>query len=218
MLFSLFSNPISFVFYLVGLFIAITVHEFAHAWMADKLGDPTPRLDGRVTLNPKAHIDPWGLVVLLFFGFGWGRPVQYDPYNLKEPRRDSAYIALAGPVSNIILASILSVLIYLFNLIEFPFLSIISLIVFPPLIMLNLTLAIFNLLPVHPLDGFSIVEGFLPRDQAADWSQLRRYGMIFLLLLIIPIGSQSMVSMIMRPIMQFVVPLFIPSFGSGGIV
>lgn len=218
MLFSLFSNPISFIFYLVGLFIAITVHEFAHAWMADKLGDPTPRLDGRVTLNPKAHIDPWGLVVLLFFGFGWGRPVQYDPYNLKDPRRDSAYIALAGPVSNIILASILSALIYLFNLINFPFLSIISLIVFPPLIMLNLTLAIFNLLPVHPLDGFSIVEGFLPRDQAADWSQLRRYGMIFLLLLIIPVGSQSMVSMIMRPIMQFVVPLFIPSFGGGGIV
>lgn len=218
MLFSLFSNPISFIFYLVGLFIAITVHEFAHAWMADKLGDPTPRLDGRVTLNPKAHIDPWGLVVLLFFGFGWGRPVQYDPYNLKDPRRDSAYIALAGPVSNIILASILSALIYLFNLIDFPFLSIISLIVFPPLIMLNLTLAIFNLLPVHPLDGFSIVEGFLPRDQAADWSQLRRYGMIFLLLLIIPIGSQSMVSMIMRPIIQFVMPLFIPSFGGGGIV
>lgn len=218
MLFSLFSNPISFVFYLAGLFIAITVHEFAHAWMADKLGDPTPRLDGRVTLNPKAHIDPWGLVVLLFFGFGWGRPVQYDPYNLKDPRRDSAYIALAGPVSNILLASLLSFLIYLFNLIDFSILSIISQIVFPPLIMLNLTLAIFNLLPVHPLDGFSIVEGFLPRDQAADWSQLRRYGIIFLLLLIIPIGSQSMVSMIMRPIMQFVVPLFIPSFGGGGVV
>lgn len=218
MLFSLFSNPISFVFYLIGLFIAITIHEFAHAWMADRLGDPTPRLDGRVTLNPKAHIDPWGLVVLLFFGFGWGRPVQYDPYNLKDPRRDSAYIALAGPVSNILLASLLSFLIYLFNLIDFSILSIISQIVFPPLIMLNLTLAIFNLLPVHPLDGFSIVEGFLPRDQAADWSQLRRYGMIFLLLLIIPIGSQSMVSMIMRPIMQFVVPLFIPSFGGGGVV
>src|SRR3990172_11954241 len=100
----LFNNPLSFVFWLLGLTVAITVHEFAHAYAAERLGDPTPRLMGRLTLNPLAHLDPLGTLMLLIARFGWGKPVQFDPFNLRHPRRDSALISLAGPASNLIMA------------------------------------------------------------------------------------------------------------------
>jgi len=103
------SNPMSLLFVAAALLSAITVHEFAHAFMAERLGDPTPRLQGRLTLNPLAHLDPLGTLMLFIIGFGWGKPVQFDPYNLKNPRRDAALISFAGPLSNIILASILSI-------------------------------------------------------------------------------------------------------------
>lgn len=218
MLLSLFSNPISFVFYITSLFIALSVHEASHALAADKLGDPTPRLDGRITLNPLAHIDLSGLLFMLFFGFGWGKPVMFDPYNLKNPRKDAAIISLAGPASNFILALSLSLILRLFNLFNLSFLSTIGLIIFSPLIMVNLTLGIFNLIPIHPLDGFKIVGGLVSEDQAHDWFQLQRYGMIFLLLFIIPLGSTSMLDMVMQPILRFVIPLFIPSLPGAGII
>jgi Zn-dependent protease len=211
MLFSLFSNPISFLFYIVSLFIALSVHEASHALAADKLGDPTPRLDGRITLNPLAHIDLSGLLFMLFFGFGWGKPVMFDPYNLKNPRRDAAFISLAGPASNILLAFCLSILLRSFNFFNLSLISTIGYIILAPFITINLTLGIFNLLPIHPLDGFKIVGGILPTEQAVDWFQLQRYGMIFLLLLIIPLGSNSMLDVILHPILRFVVPLFVPS-------
>ncbi len=211
MILSLFSNPISFIFYIISLFIALSVHEASHALAADKLGDPTPRLDGRITLDPRAHIDLSGLLFLLFFGFGWGKPVMFDPFNLKNPRKDAALISLAGPASNIALALCLSLILRSFNLFNIPLLSTIGYLLFYPLITINLTLGIFNLLPIHPLDGFKIVGGILSPDQAADWFQLQRYGMIFLLLLIIPLGSRSMLDVILQPILRFVVPLFVPS-------
>lgn len=211
MLLSLFSNPISFLFYIVSLFIALSVHEASHALAADKLGDPTPRLEGRITLNPLAHIDLSGLLFMLFFGFGWGKPVMFDPYNLKNPRKDAALISLAGPASNFALALLLSLILRSFNLFNFSLLSTIGYMVLAPLITINLTLGIFNLLPIHPLDGFKIVGGLLSEDQAEDWFQLQRYGMIFLLLFIIPLGSNSMLDMVLRPIMQFVIPLFVPA-------
>jgi Zn-dependent protease len=211
MLFSMFSNPLSFLFYILSLFIALSVHEASHALAADKLGDPTPRLEGRITLNPLAHIDLSGLLFMLFFGFGWGKPVQFDPYNLKNPRKDAALISLAGPASNFVLALVLSLILRSFNLFNLSLVSTIGYIVLAPMIMINLTLGIFNLMPIHPLDGFKIVGGLLNEDQAHDWFQLQRYGMIFLLLFIIPLGSTSMLDMVLRPIMQFVIPLFIPT-------
>lgn len=211
MLFSMFSNPISFLFYIVSLFIALSVHEASHALAADKLGDPTPRLDGRITLNPLAHIDLSGLLFMLFFGFGWGKPVMFDPYNLKNPRRDAALISLAGPASNILLALCLSILLRSFNFFNLSLFSTIGYLIFSPLITINLTLGIFNLLPIHPLDGFKIVGGILSTEQAVEWFQLQRYGMIFLLLLIIPLGSNSMLDLVLQPILRFVVPLFVPS-------
>ncbi len=213
MLFSLFSNPLSFLFYILSLFLALSIHESAHAWTADRLGDPTARLEGRISLNPIRHIDISGLLFMLFFGFGWGKPVMFDPYNLKNPRKDAALISLAGPASNILCALLLSLLIRLFNLLSLPSIATIGYLVLGPLITINITLGLFNLLPIHPLDGFKIVGGILPSDKAEEWYGLQRYGMIFLLLLIIPLGSTSMLDTIMQPIVRVILPLFLPSIG-----
>src|SRR3989338_3130137 len=108
MISSLFSNPLLLIIYLISLLVAITIHEFSHAYFADKLGDPTARLMGRISLNPLVHLDPLGTLMLFLVGFGWGKPVQFDPFNLANPRRDAAVISFAGPLSNIILANALS--------------------------------------------------------------------------------------------------------------
>lgn len=191
-------SPLLFVVYLVALLMAIAVHEFSHAFAADKLGDPTPRLQGRVTLNPRAHIDLMGILFLFMFGFGWGRPVQFDPYNLRNPRRDAALISVAGPVSNLLIAIVLSLILRASGL------SI--LVIF---IQLNVMLAIFNLLPIHPLDGFKIVGGLLPEDAAREWYQLQKYGLLFLILLILPIGKGSMITSIISPAINLVMGLLI---------
>lgn len=196
---SLLSNPLLLVVYIVSLLTAIGIHEYAHARTADYLGDPTPRLQGRVSLNPLVHIDLAGILFLVFFGFGWGKPVIFDPYNLKNPRRDAALISIAGPVSNIILAIILSLVLRLTGA-EF---------ILIPAISLNIMLAVFNLLPVAPLDGFKIVGGILSERRAREWYGLERYGMIFLLLLVIPIGGSSMVQVILRPIMSFALQILL---------
>src|SRR3989339_1835794 len=103
---TLFSSPMAFLSSLLAIIAAISIHEFSHAWAADRLGDPTPRLQGRLTLNPKAHLDPIGTLMLILFRFGWGKPVMFDPFNLKNPRRDAMLIGLAGPASNLISAAI----------------------------------------------------------------------------------------------------------------
>lgn len=167
----------SFIPWAIALLIAVTVHEFSHAAAADYLGDPTARLAGRKTLNPLAHLDIFGTLSLLIFHIGWGKPVPVDPYNLRDPRRDSALISLAGPGSNLILATILALIVKVLNL---PVLTIFYAIV-QSAIILNVSLAIFNLLPIHPLDGFKIVLGFLPEKRAYEWKQLESYGLLFLL-------------------------------------
>lgn len=200
----LFSNPLIFVVYLISILVAITIHEFSHAWAADYLGDPTPRLQGRLKLNPLVHIDKFGMLFLLFFGFGWGKPVQFDPYNLKSPRKDAAIISLAGPSSNFILAIILAIVLKLLIFLQLKFLIIIGGLIFIPMIKMNIILGVFNLLPIHPLDGFQIVGGFLPEEKAREWQQLQRYGMIFLILLIFPINGSSMLNNILQPIVDFI--------------
>jgi len=214
MLSYLFSNPLMFVFSLIALFAAITIHEFSHALAADFLGDPTPRLQKRLTLNPKAHLDPFGLLFLFFFGFGWGRPVEFDPFNLKNPRRDAAIISLAGPISNLILALILSILLKLFIFFKIKTLYTIGSLFFVPMIYLNVVLAVFNFLPIHPLDGFKIVGGVLPEKQAKDWYDLEKYGTIFLLMMFFPLGKSSMIDLLIRPMVSFLTNLLLP-FPSG---
>lgn len=194
----LFQSPLIFILYLVALLAAISIHEFSHAFVADKLGDPTPQRQGRITLNPRAHIDLMGILFLFMFGFGWGRPVQFDPFNLKNPRRDAALISVAGPISNFLLAILITIALKITGL-QF-------LIIF---IQLNVMLGVFNLLPIHPLDGFKIVGGLLPEDKAREWYQLERYGILFLILLILPIGKGSMISSIISPAISFVMRILL---------
>lgn len=200
----LFTNPLLFAIWIVALLVAITIHEFAHAYTADYLGDPTPRSQGRLTLNPLAHLDPIGTLMLLLFRFGWGRPVQFDPHNLDNPRQDAAKISIAGPVSNLILAFLASIVArFIVPAFYAP--------MFYPVIFLNVALAIFNLVPVHPLDGGKIILGLLPRDLAYEWDTvMHRYGIIILLLLIIPVGGTSPIISLIYPIVDFILSILLP--------
>lgn len=210
----LFNNPLSFLFFLLGLLVAVTIHEFAHAWMADKLGDPTPRLNDRLTPNPLAHLDPIGTVlpILLMFSrspivFGWGKPVPIDPYNFQNPRRDTASVALAGPASNLILAIILSLIL------KIPLITHYSLLItlFVPIITLNVSLAIFNLLPIPPLDGAKILLGFLPKTWGVKLEEsLSQYGVFLLIILIFPFfGGVSLAVKLIWPIIEGILGLLL---------
>lgn len=199
----LFSDPISFVLVAVGLVVSITIHEFAHAFAADKLGDPTPRYQGRVTLDPRAHLDPLGTLAILLIGFGWGKAVQFDPFNLKDPKKETALIALAGPASNIVLATALSLVIGIFNLNGILGAALV------PIIFVNVMLAIFNLIPVYPLDGSKILQAILPKQTALEYELfMSRYSNILLLALILPIfSSRSAASHLILPVIDFVISL-----------
>jgi len=209
---------ISVVYLIIGFLVAITVHEASHAWMADRLGDPTARAMGRLTLNPLAHLDIYGTVLipllLIFLGspivVGWAKPVEYDPYNLANPKRDAALISLAGPASNLIIATLSAIFL---RLSLAPFSSAIALSgLFYALILVNVGLAIFNLIPVHPLDGGKILIGLLPKKEAYELDIfLRRYGLILLLFLLFPIfGGNSLISIVIYPVINVILRLFIP--------
>jgi Zn-dependent protease len=174
----------------ITLVIAISVHEFSHAYAADLLGDPTPRRDGRITLNPLAHLDPLGSIIFIVSGFGWGRPVLTNPYNLRPPIRTSmAIVAVAGPFSNFILA-LLGAIPYRLGLAQFLNVGAIpgvtpSVADFMYLfISVNLGLMLFNLIPIAPLDGSKIAVGVLPREWAEPLARLEPYGPMILLLLL----------------------------------
>lgn len=201
----LFSNPLAFFIIAFGIVLALTIHEYAHARAADSLGDPTPRSQGRLTLDPRSHLDPLGTIALLFLGFGWGRPVQFDPYNLRDPRRDSALIALAGPASNILFAIVLSLLIRFV-----PTLGIASTI-FAILLKMNVALAIFNLVPIFPLDGEKILGGLLSPDLYGEFAAImNQYGTIILVLMLLPIaGGSSPISLLISPVVSFVTGLLL---------
>lgn len=166
-----FGSPAIALAWIMAIFGALTIHEFSHALVGKLRGDKTAEYEGRLTLNPIKHIDPTGLILLLLFGFGWAKPVPYNPYNLKDPKWDSVKIALAGPGSNLVMAIVSAVafrvlvgmgMITSFNLLAiFLFLFII----------LNLFLLFFNLIPVHPLDGSKLFFALFDKPQH---EQMRR--------------------------------------------
>jgi Zn-dependent protease len=176
---------------ILAIVVAITFHEFAHAWTADRLGDDTPSLQGRVTLNPLAHLDPVGSVLFLLFRFGWGKPVIYNPMRLKR-RSDELLIALAGPASNLLLAFIFNLAAYLLGKTGLPvgLLGIAA--------DTNVLLAAFNILPIPPLDGSSIVAYFWPEYRSLLGSQIG----VFLLLAVVFLGG-SLLNGILLPVENF---------------
>lgn len=210
MLFSLLILAIAFL-------VSLSIHEMAHAYMADRLGDPTAQLEGRVTLNPFAHLDPVGTLlpfVLIMTGspivFGWGKPVPFDPFNLRHPRRDSALISLSGPVANLTLAALLSAIVRLAPYAIGSSAYILGAILTPAII-LNVSWAIFNLIPIHPLDGGKVLVGFLPKELAYQVDDiLNQFGMIVLIFLLFPFRGFSPVSTIIAPIVQTIVRLLLP--------
>jgi Zn-dependent protease len=171
-----------------AVLIGLTVHELAHAWAALRLGDDTPRLMGRLTLNPLKHIDPIGFIMLVVAGFGWAKPVMIDRAKLKRPARDDILIALAGPFSNLLLAVLLVFLLRLVvALVPYSsgpvFQTVVS--VFLVFMAMNVALGLFNLLPIPPLDGSHLVTNVLSLKSAASAALFFRYGSIALLALIV---------------------------------
>jgi len=175
------------IFFFIVIILSAIIHEYMHGWVAERLGDPTARLAGRLTLNPLAHIDPVGtiflplLLVLMNTNllFGWAKPVPYNPFNLRDKRFGPAIVAAAGPLTNLFIAIILGLCVRLFNPSVFTgFLSIV--------VYVNVLLAIFNLVPLPPLDGSKILFAILPETHA--WEkfkiQIERYGMILVFVFI----------------------------------
>jgi len=196
------------LFILIAFLLSLSVHEAAHAYVADRLGDPSARLAGRVSLNPLVHLDPIGTLLPLFLlltgspiVFGWGKPVPFDPYNLQRPRRDTALISVSGALANLSLAVILAVIARLTN----------AYALLVPVITLNITWALFNLIPIHPLDGGKVLVGLLPQKIAYQWDEvLNRYGTIILILLIFPFLGRSLLFTLLGPLVSLITNLLLP--------
>jgi len=192
-------NPEAF-FVFVGavvtaLLLGLTFHEFSHALAATRLGDPTPRYRGRLSLNPLAHLDPTGTVLLFLVGFGWGKPVEVNPSLMRgDPKTNLALTAAAGPISNLVVAGLAGLAIKLdfvpwrspFNVPNLAHWSVDDYLglYFSSIVIFGIILAVFNLIPLFPLDGFSVAVGLLPHDLSRSFEELRAWGPGLLFLLI----------------------------------
>lgn len=173
------------------LLLALTLHEFAHGWVAYKLGDPTAKDLGRLTLNPLAHLDPIGTIAFFFIKFGWAKPVPVNPRYFKNPRKDMLWVALAGPMTNLALAIVSAIITKTLWAIapDLPNNSITSGIIVPlngmlmASVWINLVLCVFNFLPIPPLDGSKILMGLLPIKIAIEYQKIEKYGFIILIIL-----------------------------------
>ena len=201
-------NLLAILFTLPAVIIAIAFHEYAHAWMADRLGDETPRMQGRLTLNPLNHLDPVGSILLLFAGFGWGKPVQINSRNFNRNvsmSKGEALVSLAGPVMNFILAIIFAIIlgvVYMFAPSSFLTTTIggVVYILLQECVLINIGLGVFNLIPLPPLDGSKILMHFLPYN-AKTWfeNNTQLFYIIFIVLWI-----TNLISYIISPVIGVV--------------
>ncbi|MDY7077956.1 MAG: site-2 protease family protein [Chloroflexota bacterium] len=193
---------------LVVLFLGIPIHEWAHAWSAYQLGDDTASMQGRMTLNPIAHLDPIGSLLILFSGFGWGKPVPVNPYRMrKNPRVGMAISAAAGPLSNFVLAMLLAIpfrmrwVTWDSGIGDFLLLA----------IQINLGLMLFNLIPAYPLDGEKVLVGLLPPRWGDNLLRLRPFGSLILaaLLFVLPRMGMDLIGMVIAPAYSFLIRLLL---------
>ena len=197
----------------VPILLAVTSHEYAHGWVADKLGDSTARLSGRLTFNPIKHLDFFGTIVFVLTQMiGWAKPVPVNPFNLRNPRKDMMLVSLAGPSANLILAA-LSALLYrwIFPL-GTPVSPSLPMEIFVPLdlmirygVIINIGLAVFNIIPIPPLDGSKILAGLLPENMYGKFQKIEPYGFLILLVLV----ATRTVNAIIYPFIVFFLPLFL---------
>ena len=191
---------------IVPILFSLSVHEVCHGYAAYALGDPTAKLQGRLTLNPIKHIDVFGLAVLFITRMiGWAKPVPVDPRYFKNPRKDMLWVALAGPASNLALGLIFALLLnYVGPLmtgnIFYPVKAMMEIMVF-----INVGLAIFNLIPIPPLDGGRVLVGLLPENMANSWAKIEPYGFIILLVLVFT----KAVNFVIFPIIRIIVNIFL---------
>ncbi len=171
----------------VALLVGLTFHEFSHALTADQLGDHRPRAMGRLTLNPIAHVDPIGALMLVVAGFGWAKPVMVNTAALRGGRRSMALVAFAGPIANVVVAIAFAVIFRVMTLVGVDSGFVLNLVAL--IVQLNILLAIFNLIPIPPLDGYNVLLAYLPPRQAVTVQRYAPYGIIVLLLLIFLPGS-----------------------------
>ena len=205
------TNPLVALAFIAGLVFGITIHEFSHALVAYRLGDPTAKLAGRLNLNPASHLDPIGTIALLVVGMGWGKPTPFDPFNLRNIKRDSALISVAGALSNFLFASIMAtpyLIAYYTGALNQSIIDVYQIAAIA--IWINLILGVFNLTPVSPLDGFKVLAGLLPRDWYYDFIQTERYG-IFILVLLLFTG---VIGRILFPIVSVLFNLLMPGFSA----
>ena len=194
------------------ILFSLTVHEYFHAWVADKMGDPTARLLGRLTFNPIKHLDLFGVLVMIMsqFRFGWAKPVPINPMNLKNPRRDDFWISIAGPFSNLGLALIAGTIIRLVGVSGLMDINKGLYLIIENLLVINVILAFFNLIPLFPLDGSHILRSIAPSRYDYYLDQLERIGPILLLGLIASgfLFGKSLIWIILGPFVSTVVYLF----------
>ena len=190
------------------LLFALTVHEFAHGFIAYRLGDPTAIMAGRLTLNPLKHLDPLGTIAFFIFKFGWAKPVPVNPSYFRNPKRDMLWVALAGPITNLVLAVISAILAKAVWLVAglLPYSWMLEALLLPfsgmlvASVWINLVLAIFNFLPIPPLDGGRILAGLLPDRMADPYRQIERYGFVIILVL----SFSGLLSKVILPIITTV--------------
>lgn len=170
-----------YLYLIIGLLVGIAVHEFSHAYVADRLGDPTPRVQGRLTLNPLAHIDIVGTIMMLLFRFGWGKPVVVNNQYFRSPVRDMALVSFAGPLSNFLVA--FALVLMLRGMGGFMPVWVFSL--FNMVLDINIVLGVFNLLPLPPFDGSKIIALFVPRRFERAYARFLDRGVVYVILFVV---------------------------------
>ena len=196
-------SPFEIALLLPAIIIGLTLHELAHGYVAYRLGDSTAARQGRLTINPVAHIDPIGFIALFLVGFGWAKPVPVNPFNMRDPQRGMLLVSLAGPAANMVVAIVTTILLGLGIATLFPYGQDIVV----RIIYINIVLAVFNLLPIPPLDGSKILAGLLPPSQANIIHALDNYGFIILLLLLFTGVISKILNIIIVPIFHLLLNL-----------